>query len=91
MKDYYDSRAPEYDEWYLGEGAFAERDRPDWEEDLRALTLTLGALPAIQTLDVACGTGFLTRHLPGPLTALDQSERMLDVARDNATAASVVL
>ncbi|MDQ6820315.1 MAG: class I SAM-dependent methyltransferase [Actinomycetota bacterium] len=81
MKEYYDNRAPEYDEWYLGEGVFARRDRPGWEQDLRALATTLAALPAAPTLDVACGTGFLTQHLAGPITALDQSERMLAVAR----------
>ena len=34
-------------------------------------------LALARTLDVACGTGFLTRHLRGELTALDQSEAML--------------
>ena len=28
MKRYYDTRAAEYDEWYLGLGRFAARDRP---------------------------------------------------------------
>ncbi len=27
MKDYYDTRAPEYDDWYLGLGRFASRER----------------------------------------------------------------
>ena len=65
MKAYYDRRAPEYDEWYLGSGRFAERDRPGWDEEIEALRRTLEALPPAKTLDVACGTGFLTRHLPG--------------------------
>jgi len=29
---YYDRRAGEYDEWYTGEGLFALRDRPGWDE-----------------------------------------------------------
>lgn len=90
MKQYYDTRAPEYDEWYLGEGLFARRDRPGWEEDVRALTLTLAAFPAVPTLDVACGTGFLTQHLPGRITALDQSERMLAIARRRVPDARLV-
>lgn len=90
MKEYYDTRAPEYDEWYLGEGVFARRDRPGWEEDLRALTTALATLPAVTTLDVACGTGFLTQHLPGPVTALDQSERMLAVARERVPNARLI-
>jgi len=27
---YYDRRAAEYDEWYTGQGSFAQRDRPGW-------------------------------------------------------------
>ncbi len=81
MKEYYDARAAEYDEWYLGDGRFAELERPGWEPDLRDLIATLAALAPARTLDIACGTGFLTRELPGTLTGLDQSERMLAIAR----------
>ena len=80
MKAYYDRRAPEYDEWYLGSGRFAERDRPGWDEELEALRRTLEALPPARTLDVACGTGYLTRHLPGEIVGLDQSASMLEEA-----------
>jgi ubiquinone/menaquinone biosynthesis C-methylase UbiE len=79
VKKYYDTRAPEYDDWYLGRGKFAERDRPEWDAELEQLAATIASLPPGRTLDVACGTGFLTQHLPGPLTALDQSRSMLDV------------
>lgn len=84
MKAYYDRRAPEYDEWYLGSGRFAERDRPGWDQEIEALRRTLEALPPAKTLDVACGTGFLTRHLPGETVGLDQSESMLEEARRQA-------
>jgi ubiquinone/menaquinone biosynthesis C-methylase UbiE len=84
VKAYYDRRAPEYDEWYLGSGRFAERDRPGWDEELQAFRRTLEALPPARTLDVACGTGFLTRHLPGEIVGLDQSESMLEEARRQA-------
>ena len=80
MKEYYDVRAPEYDEWYRGVGRFAERDRPGWEAELAELVAVIEALPPGRTLDVACGTGFLTRHLRGSVVGLDQSRRMLDVA-----------
>jgi ubiquinone/menaquinone biosynthesis C-methylase UbiE len=80
VKAYYDARAPEYDEWYLGIGRFADRDRPGWERETAALFKALEALPPARTLDVACGTGFLTRHLPGEVTGLDQSGRMLEIA-----------
>ncbi|HEY6561819.1 MAG TPA: class I SAM-dependent methyltransferase [Polyangiaceae bacterium] len=35
------------------------------------------SLPAARTLDVACGSGFLTRHLRGFVVALDQSRAMV--------------
>jgi ubiquinone/menaquinone biosynthesis C-methylase UbiE len=90
VKAYYDRRAPEYDEWYRGVGRFAERDRPGWEEEVEELGLSLAALPPAHTLDVACGTGFLTRHLPGEVVGLDQSETMLEEARNQAPNASYV-
>jgi demethylmenaquinone methyltransferase/2-methoxy-6-polyprenyl-1,4-benzoquinol methylase len=31
LKQYYDARAPEYDQWYLGQGLFEGLDRPDWD------------------------------------------------------------
>jgi demethylmenaquinone methyltransferase/2-methoxy-6-polyprenyl-1,4-benzoquinol methylase len=82
VKEYYDTRAPEYDEWYLGLGRFAGLSRPHWEEDLRALVDLIASLPVASTLDVACGTGFLSRHLSGDVTLFDQSERMLAIARE---------
>ena len=90
MKTYYDRRAREYDDWWLGTGRFAERDRPGWEEEVEALTGALAALPPARTLDIACGTGFLTRHLLGELVGLDQSATMLDEARRQAPEATFV-
>jgi len=82
MKEYYDRRAPEYDDWYLGTGLYADRERPGWDEELHALERLISWLPPSRTLDVACGTGFLTRHLRGEVVGLDQSESMLNVARN---------
>jgi demethylmenaquinone methyltransferase/2-methoxy-6-polyprenyl-1,4-benzoquinol methylase len=90
VKEYYDTRAPEYDEWYLGVGVFADRDRPGWDGAVRALEDAIAGLPPARTLDVACGTGFLTRHLAGEVTALDQSSRMLDMARPRLPRATLV-
>jgi demethylmenaquinone methyltransferase/2-methoxy-6-polyprenyl-1,4-benzoquinol methylase len=80
VRAYYEARAPEYDDWWLGTGAFAARDRPRWDEEREALIAALAALPPARTLDVACGTGFLTQHLPGDVTGLDQSPSMLELA-----------
>jgi ubiquinone/menaquinone biosynthesis C-methylase UbiE len=84
VKAYYDRRAPEYDDWWLGRGMYADRERPGWEDELRLLEGVIRVLPPVRTLDVACGTGFLTRHLCGDVVGLDASERMLEVAREQA-------
>src|SRR2546430_12839390 len=90
MREYYDKRAPEYDDWYLGRGLFELRDRDGWDAELQQLFAVIGALPPARTLDVACGTGFLTRHLRGDVVGLDQSERMLAAAREQVPAARFV-
>ncbi|HUA05161.1 MAG TPA: class I SAM-dependent methyltransferase [Solirubrobacteraceae bacterium] len=90
MKEYYDTRAPEYDDWYLGVGRFGERDRPGWHDAVEQLQHAVAALPPARTLDVACGTGFLTRHLRGSVTGLDQSERMIEIARERIPEAAFV-
>jgi ubiquinone/menaquinone biosynthesis C-methylase UbiE len=86
--EYYDRRAHEYDDWYRGTGLFSERDRPGWKEELARLTQVVAALPRGRTLDVACGTGFLTRHLRGDVVGLDQSDSMLEEARRNVPGAT---
>jgi ubiquinone/menaquinone biosynthesis C-methylase UbiE len=80
MRAYYDRRAPEYDDWWLGTGLFAERDRPGWAAEVDRLREVIEGLPPARVLDVACGTGFLTRHLRGEIAALDQSPEMVRVA-----------
>jgi ubiquinone/menaquinone biosynthesis C-methylase UbiE len=91
VKEYYDRRAPEYDDWWLGRGLFAGRDRPGWEVELDEVAARLGALPPSRTLDIACGTGFITRHLPGVVVGLDQSPSMIAIARDRFPQAEFVV
>lgn len=90
VKAYYDRRAPEYDDWYEGIGLYADRDRTGWDEEVEQLVGTLRRLPARRTLDVACGTGFLTRHLAGDLTCLDQSAAMLEITGERVPHAELV-
>jgi ubiquinone/menaquinone biosynthesis C-methylase UbiE len=40
----------------------------------------VAALPPARTLDVACGTGYLTRDLRGEVVGLDASEGMIEIA-----------
>ena len=80
-KLYYERRAVEYDDWYLGSGLFAERIRPGWHAEMESLQALLRSLSIGPVLDVACGTGFLTQHLPGDVVGLDHSLAMLKIAR----------
>jgi ubiquinone/menaquinone biosynthesis C-methylase UbiE len=90
MKAYYEARAREYDDWWLGHGLYADRDRPGWDDARAELEGWIAELPPSRTLDVACGTGFMTRHLQGEVVGLDQSETMLEVARGQAPNATFV-
>lgn len=87
--DYYDKRAEEYDEWYTGHGVFATANRPGWDRDVQTLTTVLAGLQPATTVDVACGTGFLTRHLPGRVLGVDFSPRMCALAADRLGAGRV--
>lgn len=79
---YYEQRAREYDDWYTGEGVFADRRRPGWGEEVRQIVELVKGLEPARTLDVACGTAFLTRHLRGPMVVgLDQSPGMVEIAQ----------
>jgi ubiquinone/menaquinone biosynthesis C-methylase UbiE len=71
QKRYYDQRAGEYDAtaWDV-----LEHVEP---EEVEHLVRALSELGPAKTLDVACGTGFLSQHLPGNLTLLDASAAML--------------
>jgi ubiquinone/menaquinone biosynthesis C-methylase UbiE len=81
MEPYYERRSAEYDDWYRGAGLFADRDRPGWAGELRAVEDVVSSLPPSRTLDVACGTGFITTHLRGRVIATDSSPGMLAESR----------
>jgi ubiquinone/menaquinone biosynthesis C-methylase UbiE len=90
VKAYYEARAREYDDWWLGRGLYVDRHRPDWVDAREGLEQWIAALPPARTLDVACGTGFMTRHLRGDVVGLDQSPSMIEVAREQAPNAEFV-
>lgn len=87
---YYDRRAPEYDDWYLGTGLFAQRIRPGWAEEVAELRAAIAAIRFGSFLDVACGTGFLAECLQGRVSGLDQSASMLAIARARVPTGSFV-
>jgi ubiquinone/menaquinone biosynthesis C-methylase UbiE len=83
VKTYYHARAREYDDWWLGRGVFRRRLLPGWDEErTELLEHWIAELPPVRTLDIACGTGFLTQHLRGEVVGLDQSDAMIEVARE---------
>lgn len=90
MREYYEARASEYDDWWLGKGLFAKQERPGWFEEVVAVVGVLASLPSARMLDVACGTGFLTKFLHGEVTGLDQSASMLRIASSRAPNARFV-
>jgi demethylmenaquinone methyltransferase/2-methoxy-6-polyprenyl-1,4-benzoquinol methylase len=83
---YYERRAAEYDDWWTGAGLFADRDRPGWRAEVERLIGLVEGLAPARTLDVACGTGFLTRHLHGLVAGLDQSPSMVAIAQSRLPA-----
>jgi SAM-dependent methyltransferase len=90
MRAYYEARAGEYDDWWLGRGLYADRDRPGWHEEVVELCEVVHGLAPGRVLDVACGTGFLTQHLRGEVVGLDQSPAMVEVAAARLPDARVV-
>jgi ubiquinone/menaquinone biosynthesis C-methylase UbiE len=90
MRAYYEQRAPEYDEWWVAPDRWRGEERPGWTEEVSELVSVVAGLPPARTLDVACGTAFLTRHLRGEITALDQSPAMLEIAAERLPDARLV-
>jgi ubiquinone/menaquinone biosynthesis C-methylase UbiE len=81
MKQYYSSRAAEYDatSW----NAFDPVER-------EAVERFVASLPPAQVVDIGCGTGYLTRLLRGRVVAVDQSAEMLELARSRVPGAEFV-
>lgn len=89
---YFDTLAPFYDDWWTRTGRMAntEQLRPGWKDEVTTLQATIEAFEPVPTLDVGCGTGFLTRWLPGLVVGLDASKAMLEIAHRQAPEAIFV-
>jgi SAM-dependent methyltransferase len=89
---YFEALAPSYDDWWTRTGRMANTEHlsPGWEAEVAALRAKIEAFEPARTLDVGCGTGFLTRWLPGLVVGLDTGEAMLEIARRQAPEATFV-
>ncbi|NOK58255.1 MAG: hypothetical protein GFH27_549279n61 [Chloroflexi bacterium AL-W] len=84
MRDYYDQRSNEYDEWYLREGKFADRlDTDQWHAEVAQLRERVQHFGHGRLLEIAAGTGWWTQHLVrrANVIALDYAPSMLQQTR----------
>jgi SAM-dependent methyltransferase len=85
MLDYYNERAPEYEEVYtLGTGSASIRDPEIFKSEATRLAEIVQAFGSDWLIDVACGTGYWLPFYAGRcshITLFDQSERMLAECR----------
>src|SRR3712207_3262692 len=90
VRAHFDQRAASYDDWWLGTGAFAARERPGFSTEVEHLVELVRGFSPGRVLDVACGTGFLTQHLRGDVVALDRSAPMVEIAAARMPHARVI-
>lgn len=91
MVEYYEARAPEYDDWYLRRGRYARGAIHDaaWHAELDAAGRWLDALPlAGEIVELAAGTGWWSPLLAskGELSMYDAAAAPLDRARERLLA-----
>lgn len=91
MIDYYEARAPEYDDWYLRRGRYERGAIHDaaWNAELDTAGRWLDALPwSGQIVELAAGTGWWSPLLAarGELTLYDASPAALEKARERLVA-----
>jgi demethylmenaquinone methyltransferase/2-methoxy-6-polyprenyl-1,4-benzoquinol methylase len=91
MIDYYEARAPEYDDWYLRRGRYERGAIHDaaWNAELDAAGRWLDGLPwGGEIVELAAGTGWWSPLLAlrGDLSLYDASTAALDRARERLVA-----
>lgn len=87
QREYYDQRAPEYEDWWYRRGLFDQGPAANerWFEEIREVEDALDRFaPRGKILELACGTGTWTRRLvryADHLTAVDASAEVLALNR----------
>jgi demethylmenaquinone methyltransferase/2-methoxy-6-polyprenyl-1,4-benzoquinol methylase len=95
QRDYYDARAPEYDEWWQRQGRYARDEEANarWFAEMDEVHASLRAAELSgEILELAPGTGNWTLALARSahhLTALDGSPRMIELNRQRLAAAGL--
>jgi ubiquinone/menaquinone biosynthesis C-methylase UbiE len=84
MMSYYDERAEEYDEIYLGKG-HSTIDADVYRKDVAKVSELVSRFGKGHLIDIACGAGFWLPNYArncNQITFLDQSARMLSKCKD---------
>jgi ubiquinone/menaquinone biosynthesis C-methylase UbiE len=84
MMSYYDERAEEYDEIYLGKG-HTTIDADVYRKDVAKVSEMVSRFGKGHLIDIACGAGFWLPNYArncNQITLLDQSARMLSKCKD---------
>ena len=84
MMLYYNERAEEYDQIYLGK-EYATIDPDVYKRDVVKVSKMISRFGKGHLIDIACGTGFWLPNYAGncdQITFLEQSERMLSICKE---------
>ncbi len=80
MMSYYDARAPEYDEIYVGKGPASISDPALYKNEAEETARIVSAFGTGHLIDIACGTGYWLPYYAencSNIMLIDQSEKML--------------
>lgn len=86
LMDYYDERAQEYDEIYVGKGP-AIPNLLDYKKDVTLISNIVSTFGKGHLVDIACGTGFWMSYYAkncSQITFSDQSDKMLSESKMRA-------
>ncbi len=84
MVSYYDTRAPEYDDIYIGKGPASIPDPALYKNEAQVTGKIVSVFGIGHLIDIACGTGYWLPYYArncSRMTLIDQSERMLSECR----------
>ena len=79
MRAYYERRAPEYDDWWLGRGRYAELDRPGWHDEVEQLRGEVTGLDqSASMLEITASRGAGIRTVQGDAVPLPFADGAFD-------------